>query len=162
MATLDEIQKSLEDNRDKVHKKDYAFFRVDYIATLAKASVREGCDCRECCANTEKLALFAATYADLINSGEAGKRQLEDCMDEVTNHLVKQHGYARTGWYKAMYSFIGFGAGLVLAFMAVLLLRQGVENIKSVFLVVLFLGIAAGYIVGVRKDANYRRNHKNL
>ena len=97
MATVEDIQKSLDDNRSKVSKKDYTFFSVDFIGTLARASVREGCTCKECCANTEKLALLAATYPDLIDAGEQGKRTLEDGMDGVAKHLVKEHGYARGG-----------------------------------------------------------------
>ena len=162
MATLDDIKKSLEDNRAKVYKKDYTFFSVDYIHTLAKASIREGCHCRECCANTERLALLAATYPDLINSGEAGKRQLEDGLDSVTRHLVKQHGYARDGWFKAMYSLIGLGVGLVLALLAYLLFARHTGSPKAMFLAVLFVPVMVCYILGSRRDSNYRLNHKNL
>lgn len=162
MATLDEIQKSLEDNRQRIYKKDYTFFNVEYIATLAKASIREGCNCKECCANTEKLALLASTYPELINSGEEGKKSLEDSMDVVTKHLSTQHGYARAGWYKALYSLIGMGAGLLLAMIVVLAAGSRFENPKVVFLVVMFLAVLAGYIAGSRKDAFFKQNHKNL
>jgi hypothetical protein len=162
MATLDDIQKSLDDNRQRIYKKDYTFFNIDYIATLAKASIREGCDCRECCANTEKLALLASGYPELINSGEEGKRSLEDSMDNITKHLATQHGYARTGWYRALYSLRGIGVGLVVALMVALLLGGRLENPKMVFLSVLFVAILVGYVVGSRKDAFYKQNHKNL
>lgn len=162
MTTLDDIQKSLNDNREKVYKKDYTFFSVDYISTLAKACIREGCNCNECCANTEKLALFAATYPDLINSGETGKRQLEDGLDGITKHLSAQHGYARTGWFAALYSLIGFGAGLILAVLTYWLFGSQVESPKALFLAVMFVPIMAAYIAGSRKDAKYKQNHKNL
>ncbi len=162
MATLDEIQKSLEDNRQRIYKKDYTFFNVEYISTLAKASIREGCNCRECCANTEKLALLASGYPELINSGEEGKRSLEDSMDNITKHLASQHGYARTGWYKALYSLFGMGAGLVLAVIVVWLAGGVIENTKAAFLTVLFVAVLVGFFVGSRKDATYKRNHKNL
>ncbi len=162
MATLDDIRKSLDDNREKVYKKDYTFFSVDYIHTLAKASIREGCNCRECCANTEKLALFASTYPDLINAGEAGKRQLEDGLDGVTTHLVKRHGYARDGWFRAVYSLVGMGGGLVLALLAYLLFGDSVGSPKAMFLAVLFVPVMLGYIVGGVMDSRYRQNHKNL
>ena len=162
MATLDEIQKSLEENRQRIYKKDYTFFNVEYISTLAKASIREGCNCRECCANTEKLALLASGYPELINSGEEGKRSLEDSMDGITKHLASQHGYARTGWYRALYSLIGMGIGLALALIVILAAGDHIGNSKVVFLTVLFVAVFAGYIVGGRKDASYKRNHKNL
>lgn len=162
MATLDDIQKSLDDNREKVHKKDYAFYSVGFISTLAKASIREGCDCRECCANTERLALYAATYPDLINSGEQGKRQLEDGLYGVTKHLIKAHGYARTGWYKALYALIGMGIGLAVALIVVLVMGSSLSNPKVVFLAVMFIAIFAGYVVGSRKDTTFKQNHKNL
>ncbi|MCR5456349.1 MAG: hypothetical protein K6F33_15325 [Bacteroidales bacterium] len=162
MATLDDIQKSLADNKDKVYKKDYKFYSVDYISTLAKACIREGCDCRECCAYTEKLALYAATYPDLINAGEAGRRQLEDGLDDVTKHLVSQHGYARTGWFVAMYSLVGFGIGLALALLAYWVVGSHTENPKALFLVVMFMPVMVAYIIGSVKDAKYKRNHKNL
>ena len=162
MATLDDIQKSLEDNRQRIYKKDYTFFSVDYISTLAKASIREGCNCRECCANTEKLALLASTYPELINSGEEGKRSLEDGLDSITKHLASQHGYARTGWYRALYSLVGFGIGLAVALIVVLVAGTHIENVKAVFLVVMFVALLAGYVVGSRKDAFFKQNHKNL
>lgn len=162
MATLDDIQKSLEDNRQRIYKKDYTFFSVDYISTLAKASIREGCNCRECCANTEKLALLASTYPELINSGEEGKRSLEDGLDSITKHLASQHGYARTGWYRALYSLVGFGIGLAVALIVVLVAGTHIENAKAVFLVVMFVALLAGYVAGSRKDAFFKQNHKNL
>ncbi|MBR2104244.1 MAG: hypothetical protein IJ933_03050 [Bacteroidales bacterium] len=162
MATLDDIQKSLEDNRPRIYKKDYTFFNIEYIATLAKASIREGCNCRECCANTEKLALLASGYPELINSGEEGKRSLEDGMDNITKHLASEHGYARAGWYRALYSLVGMGAGLVVALIAVLLMGDRLANPKVVFLAVLFVAIFAGYVVGSRKDTTFKQNHKNL
>lgn len=160
MATFEDIQKSLEANRARIYKKDYTFFNVGYIATLAKASIREGCNCRECCANTEKLALLADGYPELINSGEPGKRELEDAMDKVTEHLTKEHGYARGGWYKALYSLSGLGIGLAIAILVVLIIS--LEHPKIVFLAITFVPVVAGYIAGGVKDAAYSRNHKNL
>ncbi|MCQ2249596.1 MAG: hypothetical protein MJZ66_00655 [Bacteroidales bacterium] len=150
MTSVDTISRNLEDNRTKVYKKDYSFFNLGSVLALAKVSDAESCQCKRCQANMERLAQFSETYPDLIAMGEAGKRNLEDGLDDIFQHLAKEHGYSRKGWYKSLYGAIGLGVGLLAGILAALLASDG--NGRVAFAVAATIPLVAGYAWGGRKD----------
>lgn len=162
MASLDEINKTLEENRVKVYKKDYTFFNIGYVSTLAKASISQGCDCPECQANVERLKALAAGYPELLKRGESGRRMVEDCMDDITSHLIKNHGYARAGWYRPLYSLIGLGAGLIIGLLCIFVFFNGSGFERVSFWISLSLPAIAGYVAGGVKDFKYEKAGKKL
>ena len=162
MATLKEINTALEENKTRIYKKDFNFFNVGFVSSLAKASIREECSCEVCRANVEKLAFLANSYPDMIARGEEGKRNFEDSIEKISNHLIKNHGYAKAGWYKALYSFVGIVAGLLVATIVVFLILADNANSKSIFLLILGIAMLAGYILGSIKDVKCEKHEKKL
>lgn len=160
MTSLEQIKANLEANRSKVHKKDYTFYNVDSIATLAKVCEAEKAGCDRCRANYELLDMLSQTYPELIASGEPGKRKLEDSMDGVFSHLCKVHGYSRRGWFQSLYSLYGLASGLVLGTAAAFIVPDGYGKIG--FLVPLLLCVVVAYLYGGHVDFRQEKNKKVL
>ena len=160
MASLEQIKADIEENRPKVYKKDFTFYNIAFMATLAKVTEAEGCSCARCRANMEQLYLLSNTYPELIGAGEPGKRKLEDSMDGITDHLCKDHGYSRRYWYKSLYSLYGFVAGMAAGIIAALLAPDG--SGKTAFLVAMLLVMAGAYIYGSHRDFLQEKNKKIL
>jgi len=159
---LKEITTALEDNKARIYKKDFNFFNVGFVLPLAKASIREECSCEVCRSNVEKLAFLANSYPDMIASGEKGKRTFEDSIDKISNHLIKNHGYAKAGWFKALYSLVGIVVGLLVATIVVFLISTDNANSKSIFLMILGIAMLVGYIWGSIKDVKCEKHEKKL
>lgn len=160
MASLENITANIEENRPKVYKKDYSFYNIAFISTLARVSESEGCSCSRCRANTEHLEILSQTYPELIASGAPGKRQLENEMDSITDHLCREHGYSRRYWYKSLYSLYGFGAGLIIGLLAAMMAPAG--SGKLAFLIPMLVIMTGAYIYGAWRDHQQEKNKKIL
>ncbi|MCQ2253086.1 MAG: hypothetical protein MJZ61_06535 [Bacteroidales bacterium] len=160
MVSIDELNKLLEENRPRINKKDYLFFHIDDISALARICLKEADSCVQCAANAEKLKNLALTYPELINSGEPGKRNIEDSLDHVAKHLSAAHGYSKKGWYKPLYSLVGIAIGLVLALLLALVVFAGAPQQKVIFLVALSVPTIAGYIAGGVRDFKNEKSGK--
>ncbi len=160
MASLENITANIEENRQRVYKKDYSFYNIAFISTLASVSESEGCSCDRCRANMEHLEILSQTYPELIASGAPGKRKLEDEMDTITAHLCREHGYSRRYWYKSLYSLYGLAAGAVLGVLAAMMAPEGYG--KLAFLVPVLVMMTGAYMYGARRDHQQEKNKKIL
>lgn len=160
MTSLEQIKANLEANRPKVYKKDYTFYQLDFLSTLAKACENESSGCSRCRANLELLVALSLTFPELLQSGEPGKRKLESDMDGVFDHLSKEHGYSRRGWYKSLYSMYGIAAGLATGSIAAWLAPDG--SGKMAFLIPVLLCMVGFYLYGGHVDFRQEKNKKVL
>lgn len=160
MTSADTIARSLEQNRPKVFKKDYTFYNLDFIQRLAKASEKEGCRCKRCQDNMERLAVLSDTFPELIEMGSSGKQTLENGMDGIFSHLKDEHGYVRAGWYKPLYGVWGMAAGIAIGTLLALAVPD--ENARVAFLSAAIALLLAGYWLGARKDSTCEQEGKAL
>lgn len=153
--TCPETGKEVDNNRDKISAKDYKFYGVNFIKTMSAACAKQA-DCPDCKKNGEKLFALAKNYPELIKTSVNTRKEYEQIIAKIENHLRRDHEYAPENYYKPMYSGLGIFAGAVASIIIWFLI------IKSAALCWAIIGtlMIAGRIAGGVKDKKKIKEQK--
>jgi len=105
---------------------------------------------------------LSRNYPAQIQSGSKGKKELEEAVEGITNHLIKVHGYRRKGWQKALYTFFGLIIGLTIAALVSKFAIVNLETAKIAFCLITVIFWITGSIIGGIKERRQAKSGKIL
>lgn len=144
MDITEEIKDNIERNSKEVYKRDIMFYGVIDLIKLLPLCKEQECDCKICSENIKKIETLSKEFPSYIKSGRLGKRKLEDQINDIRTHLVKQHGYVAKGIIPSIGAILGILGGTILG----LAIGFISGNIKISILICWTLGLVLGYTFG--------------
>ncbi len=162
MTLTEEIKENISANSEKVNAKDFKFFNIPFLSSLARASQNHECDCQRCKNNLQEILRLSKEYPEYILGGSDKKKELENLTDGITKHLEKQHGYSKKDWFKPLYTLFGMILGVIVAFVVIFFLDSPADKNKMYFLLIVCVSMFLGYVVGSVKDSQKIKNMKIL
>ncbi|MBQ3655720.1 MAG: hypothetical protein II956_02585 [Bacteroidales bacterium] len=160
MILAEEIKNNVSDNSEKINAKDFKFFNISFLESLAVITEKEACQCSECKANMDTLLFLSEHYPMMMEKGKEGKKDLETAADFVAEHLIEKHGYSKKDWFKPLYTLYGFLAGIVIGIIVSVVSDGDFDYKKKLFLILLSVTVSLGYVFGLIKDKKQRENLK--
>lgn len=136
----------------------YNLLKISYLERLLDESVHFSPACSECSKNLEVLDKLVdeIPYLDLIEHREPYERQF----NAIRKHFHQTHGFIAPYHFTALWTLAGIML-IALPALAWCFFQQG-NPISDISLAATAFGLIAGYLLGARKDARYRRAKKIL
>ena len=144
------INKNIQEQKGKIHKKDYKFFQVNIILKIAKYTQKFAGECTACDKNKEIIENLTENLDISINNSVVARRKFSNKIDKLTNHLKKEHKIFYEGYFLSLYTIIGIVVGTLLGTLIILPINIGL--IKFGILFGFIAGIFAGRFFGKRKE----------
>jgi len=160
MDYYEKIKLNVETNSQKISEKDFKFYNIGFLMDLSKATEKESCNCKDCCNNLETLVLVSQEYPQMISLSKQSRQDLEEKIEEISQHLINIHGFSKKDWYKPLFSLCGLGLGIVMGVLICFLLGLDFESGKKFFLIILTIFVSVGYCLGIRKDNKQKKKGK--
>jgi len=140
------IEIQVNNQKERLHKKDFKFFHVDTFLKDAKKIDAFSTDCPECLKLKSIAEEIASGFPEYINGTVGSRKVYENMLGEISGHLQKKHQEHPDGYFISLYTFIGMFAGLTAG---VLFTRIIFGNwIKEGLFIGAFIGTLVGRIYG--------------
>ncbi len=156
---LQSIELNLNQQKEKIHKRDQRFFQVDQLLRIAERLDKFSVNCQECKDQKPVLHEISSKLADTINSGPSEKREFERKTDPVKKHLKKRHQIFPVYFFVSLYSFLGIASGVVIALLFSLVRPDLLYHGLVTFIII---GLIVGYFYGNKLDWKVRRENRLL
>lgn len=105
------LKQILDEQEQKISKKDEKFFNLGIIMDLGRFSQKYSYKCQKCTTNKNLLMNTATDMATKINTLE-GRREITKNLDIVTTHLRKEHKLYIRRYISSMYTILLLSLGL--------------------------------------------------
>ena len=140
------------------------YLRLDRFLKMTENLLREE-ECRECAGLAEEV--FALAEMKVENKEEAGVFEMRyvALTQRISGHLKEAHGYRLPNHYLSLYTLVYMVAGLAAGLLVVFLARAahaGDWSWQLGGMIGFVIGLAAGRIMGNRKDKEMSRDGKKL
>ncbi len=153
------VNQNIKEAKEKIHKKDYKFFQVELLLSLAKLTQKFSRECKHCEANKKELEDVSKNISNEIDT-ISGRQKYTNRIDKITSHLRKKHKIYYRGYFLSVYSLLGILGGSLAGVLVVLPIS--VHIIKFGALVGFAVGLIIGRILGRLKEKKLATNNQFL
>ena len=152
------INKNIQEQKGKIHKKDYKFFQVNVLLNIAKYIQKFSGACSTCSQNKEIFEDMTENLSNSINNSVSARRKYTNKIDKITKHLRKKHSIFYEGYFLSLYTILGIIAGML--FGGLIFLPISISLIKFGVLGGFLIGIFVGRILGNQKEKKTKTINK--
>lgn len=153
------IRITVEEEGEKLYKKDFKFYQVDLFLKFAKKIDVLNAECDECNTIKSDIEQVAENLSHYLKGDIASRKEYERILNRISKHLKKTHGIFPAQFYLYNFSFIGIISGLALGSLSYFIAK---EYLTLGLLSGFTLGLIAGRIIGKIKDKKLAREGKVL
>jgi hypothetical protein len=157
---FDKIKIQVDENFEKLHKKDFKFYQVDTFLKLAKKVDEFSSDCIDCKSLKRKIEEASENLDFYLNGEISSRRSYEKILNEISKHIRKTHKVFPKQYNLYSFSFFGIIAGLFLGWLIALLIDE--TYLKGGLILGFTVGLIAGRIVGKIRDRKLHQAGKIL
>lgn len=143
------IELSINEESEKLYKKDFKFYQVDTLLKLSKKIDSLSSDCNECKELKNTIEEVANHLSDYLKGDIASRKKYEKILNSTSNHLKKSHKIYPKQYNLYSYSFFGIIAGLGLGGLSWFFAK---EYLHLSLLLGFTIGLITGRIIGKIKD----------
>ena len=144
------INQNIQSNKEKIHKKDYKFYKVDRIEKMSYKLEDNSDSCQICKEFMSELEMLSLDFPEYINGSFADKSDFEKKHTKIFEHLMKFHNFVPELYYASRFSLFGIILGTLFGFFIGNFFSF--VNFRFSVLVGFALGLTVGRVLGVSKD----------
>ncbi len=161
MENSEVYQKRLEDliveQLPYLSRREARFRHVDSLPLIGRHFAQHQHDCAGCLACRKELDKLVEDLPRMLGQQV---RTYEDCLEKWRKHLKEKHQIYPEDYFNYRYVTIGLIVGLALGSFACFLFYQAYHF--TLFSSITMIALITGYMIGLQKDGELRKNKRNF
>jgi hypothetical protein len=147
----DDISKQIDQLKLTLNEKDYKKYKLGMLLCLAERIAEFSPECGQCQIFQQDISTLTQDVGNTIQLADKGKRKAHlKTINDITNHLRKQHKLVTEGYYMGIGIAIGTGLGVALG--------AAMPNIGAG----IPIGVGIGMAIGAALDAKAKKEGRVL
>ncbi len=156
----DKIEIQVDENIEKLYKKDYKFYQVDTFLKLSKKIDELSVNCIDCKSLKKKAEDISENLDTYLRGEIALRKSYEKTLNEISDHVKKVHKVFPNQYNLYSFSFFGIIAGMGLGWLITWLIDE--TYLKGGLIFGFTIGLIVGRIVGKLRDRELHKEGRLL